>query len=492
MSLDATTPCAFTDAVLAVLLDGDRNPQPGPHDSPEVLDLHSLAEHRDECPECQRALGEARQVDALLAASTDIAMDDPSADALFAAVRESLGESQPVSVPPSRSGLRILLPLAAVLVLGFGIGWWVFAPEASSAPLPQIAGGAAPSVDLETPADETSVDGRLRVPEHARSRRIAAVSPAGPDAEQSVDLLPRLIPLLDGLAAVRPVGPAGLLALETAGRNLVDHSVGQLLNQGSAPRSALVEALRSWPDGAALERLRAELHDRPTQRRALVQAQRRTARFEASLPILLRIGDSAADRALRQAVGREFPRATTVALQLAQLERRSGRVELLLELWRRTDRSESDREELALLDLWFTEQPEECSDQLLDAFSATRRASERKLCLLALGLRADPATAGFLRDLLNSSRQEERHLAAWALGRLPHTAPGAHRLQLRRLRRSVEPLVVAAWITRGDPRAEPWLQRAQFSAEERARTFGQRLDPDTFLALARRLRSAHP
>ena len=85
--MDPQRTCPRTDEVLLSFLDG----------SPDV-DVDRLRAHLEDCDRCASALEESRELDALLAASTDTSIDDDEADALLAGV---YGEANAASVRAS-------------------------------------------------------------------------------------------------------------------------------------------------------------------------------------------------------------------------------------------------------------------------------------------------------------------------------------------------------------------------------------------------------
>ncbi|MEE9125997.1 MAG: hypothetical protein V3U11_02555, partial [Planctomycetota bacterium] len=108
--------CAYGHIVIAVCLDGDSDHEGG----------DQLLRHLSACLDCQQALRQARLLDAALATSSGVAVDDALAERLL---RPVCAGPEPV---PAGAGLRLrpvplLLGAAALVLLGaalvlFGVG----------------------------------------------------------------------------------------------------------------------------------------------------------------------------------------------------------------------------------------------------------------------------------------------------------------------------------------------------------------------------------
>lgn len=146
MNDHSAPPCPYTDDVLAAFLDGAA-----------VADDHRLAEHRDACPYCRRALDRTRALDALLAAQTRTDADDALADRVLAF---------DAAVAPRAVGRRVAPALAVAAAVVILAGAWAFlrgqALTTPAGTMPER--DPDPIVAAEGPVRSTQESPRYRAP----------------------------------------------------------------------------------------------------------------------------------------------------------------------------------------------------------------------------------------------------------------------------------------------------------------------------------------
>ena len=528
-------PCPYTDAVLAQFLDGEAQ-----LDERGRAHADALAHHHAGCERCRQALARARRLDALVAATAPVDLDDETVDGLLARVEDQVADCEadevtvavsapgPMTSPTRRWGARILWSAAGFaaawgLAFGFGSGddsarqRAAKERHASGAPGVPAAESPAPR-QAETQRDKTQRDktqqGNGERASEGRVSEEPAVArvPEGPTPEEQAVARRRAWIAASGAVVLpdRPHLPASAGAASDRVDSEYDSSPeparvgpgvsGTVLQRGAALRGLLLglpaasarpaavgthaELLAGALRGASERRYReaasvvaglaeGELLDATLQ---LVRGERRLAtRLEQGLgrsatarTCAALLGDPGLDRLLRQRAAGDVEAAEAVARAAIRPARRVGRVALLLGLWgdlqaRGFETGPAPSEARAAS--WFAPLPPPTTDALIAAAERSRKAPERRNCIVALAVRGDGGALGYLLSEMRGPRLETAYLAAYAISRMqPEVITSRLRAELRRSRRPE--LVLAAMASARSSLVEPWIAALDASEEE--------------------------
>ncbi len=512
--------CAYSDAVLALLLDGESGDQLLREQGWErEVTASELAHHRRECARCTETIARARRLDALLAGATELEFDAKAADELLAKVMATersqgmpavmskvMSEVEPVETAavasvPQRHGLRTTLVAACLMLLGFFAGsrFWneetvspkTESPKTESSKTVSSKTVSPKSVAVKavepnygsplrtrtvaTASPESRLDpGMTRLPD--RSMRPVTRSSATKKGIRLEALTPRrLLTIAQGSERFRTgakmlgrfASASSLPGLWRSCRSwsaisdsILEQSLAKLVSSNHQQASStVITALATWPDGPALNSLLALARGRT---RLQTQVTRRMD-DPMVLRAATRLGGRELDRRLRS-LGGSSPRSIPAMVDaLSSLAERPGRVALMLDLWEDLDRKGGDRDDLNLAREWFAPLPFASGRELRDEFTRSRRASRREHCLLALAAQAGPRQSEFLLRTVAGPRLPESELAAYALGQLPVDGDDLHE-QFDGSRRSY--LLLAALACREDPRLSRIIERMELTQEE--------------------------
>lgn len=494
--------CAYSDAVLALLLDGESGDQLVREQGWErEVTASELAHHRQECARCTETIARARRLDALLAGATELEFDAKAADALLAKVMatakpEAMSEVEPVETAavtsvPQRHGLRTTLVAACLMLLGFFAGsrFWNEEPvspktESSKTVSPKTVspktveptnGSPLRTQTVATASPESRLDpGMTRLPD--LSRRPVTRSSATKKGIRLEALSPRRLLAIaqrserfrTGATMLGQFARASSLpglwrscrSWSAISDSILEQTLAKLVSSNHPQASStVITALATWPDGQLLNSLLALARGRT---RLQTQLTRRMDDAMA-LRAASRLGGRELDRRLRS-LGGSSPRSIPAMVDaLSSLTERPGRVALMLDLWEDLDRKGGDRDDLNLAREWFAPLPFTSGRELRDEFTRSRRANRRRHCLLALAVQAGPMQSEFLLRTVAGPRLPESELAAYALGQLAVDGDDLHE-QLDGSRRSY--LLLAALACREDPRLSRIIERMELTQEE--------------------------
>ena len=469
--------CEFTDAVLAHFLDGETRPLGVAVDGATRLwTAEELARHRGECDECTLQLAAARRLDALFAATASIDVNDEDAARLFRGVENRL---TPVAIERTRRTWSTVCAAVVCGFVGFGVAHWLRDdPVVTSDPVVVRA-------PVES-AEEQRDDGIIVLHGSRRSgRRIARPSQVE-DEELEALMLFSAWARSSALGLRRDFDALRVDARRAVEEMRIDEVVGLAARDTRSSVLECVDRIASMR-GFLRERVLESVRGEDTFVRRLSRIVRDCD--STAVEVSTQVGGKVLDRAVAGFVQRDVARGDLVASVLADVQRRPGRVTLLLELWDHLRVRGDVEDDYELADRWFTPQPEECSRQLLRVLRDSRDADERRSCLIALACRADSTTSAAMMAVADGPRQDEAELAAYALGRLP---VDADELARRPLRRSY--LRLSALASRRDPITDPHLRNMRLSDEERAFLLSGRFNEQQFkiaVALCRE-RSVEP
>lgn len=419
--------CRHRDAVVAAFLDG------------AAVDVP--AEHLAACAACREYLAQCRRLDALLAATGSVDVDETVAARMLAvAVR-----ARRVPTTQRRAGKRAAaLAVAAATAAAVAFTWWsVSAPTfrtvgestsedvAAAPPTDAVQRSSAPGVLALDRPDGVAVAALTGAPRTSAGRTNATPAPPAPGVPRLTELLFHGAAALrqqpaawwtacscvavtgalpepervDG--AVRTAATRALLARDTA---FAHEAVMRYLATGDCSTPA-------WRDAAAAAGGSAPFA------RVLQRACRRQQPGPHALLAAARLGvvdDVLLERAARQRNAGAADGARTIARVVAEPPARPGAVPFLLDLWEvLAARGDAAAEEVQRAPSWFVPLPREATAALLHEARTTRHAVRRHRCLLALGARRDPTAAPTLLAFLDAASWQEAVTAGWALSRLP-------------------------------------------------------------------------
>lgn len=497
MSPLAPFPCAKTDAVLALHLDGDLEAGGGDHHGYAFADSESLHAHLRECASCQTTLRRARRLDAALANAAGAALAAherrPGSSwpelqqrwfgALTAPVAPTTTQARVPERPRARAARRAAVAAAAAITLGItlGIGIAIGCPsphrpiqardevpapvvatagEAPAAARPAIAGPLLPAPDAlrhgharQATAAARTVDQTPLVPV---DRLAGCVADAG---KPPVDRLAATAALLAACRSCAPDPQAAFRSLLTALAGCGEFGTAPALHERQ------LELVReAAPAQGHLATWLVEL-DAPGK--ALTRDDL------AALVVGTRLGSPAVDGLLRRAVRRHPETAEIVAAALRCGARAQGGGRLLLDIW----------QDLALRGLlpgdsaeargWFRAQPAALFGEVAAELRRSHAADQRLHCLLALGAADDGSTVPPLLAHVASRHLDEAHAAAFALSCLPRNALAP----LVTAAAADEAFLLRAALARaGHAAAAPWIEALALRPAER-----QRLHESTLL-----------
>jgi hypothetical protein len=453
--------CPWRNDTIAHLLDGEPT---------SAARAAELAEHWKGCSDCAQSLAQARRLDGVLASISGVAVDDATAERLFAAVR------QPIPAPAPRLFRRSLAG-AALVVLGFGLAWW-FLPRAPGARSEERGGDASGKVATSPdPARGARVPNMTENQGVILADRPREPGPRAPRSSPSLSQRHR-----DELWLALPDQPEVLEDSVWLRRlALLATSRGSPGVQAADLASALMErAASGWiatGDPAGLERIAARVARHAPGSARLVELLRESplaeqwiqegmARDSVTRTCAIAVGTQKLDESLRRWAEGDEGRLDQVSRELAHWQERPQRSALLLGLWSDLDRRGGSalgaRQNEQRAERWFGPQPAGATPELLLIAQTSRSQPVRRLAVLALAMRRDAGAAAFFVERLGAAAAEERRLAAFALSRLPlDTWRPPHPLT-----RDQE-LVLAARLGAGDRDLHAWLERWRLTPEER-------------------------
>ncbi|MHC5063917.1 MAG: hypothetical protein ACYTG5_08080 [Planctomycetota bacterium] len=440
MSSDsAQNHCAYSDAVLALLLDGDGDTQLIQENAWERnVSAADLAKHRRECPICSVTIDSARRLDGLLAASTELAIEEDLADQLLARAHFEAASVEESSVPGEvasrRGGLGMLAGLG-LLLLGFLAGslFWQSSEE-SDHPLDSATRLVSRTSDSgEGPLqpggeDSTLEPGMIRVPDGPLARKRSSadrrdLSPA--QLAYSLELTDRIGPLVASMLSFADRLQLTDLRwlshrLDGALKDVQSQSLRSLLDSGTTEsRHLILACISNWPEGETLQELLTETRRTGSIGRLLARRITREFEDDALLRAAGRLGGREIDQQLATIVEDRPEIGDRIARHLASLHHRPQRERLLLDLWEAVQRKDRRLDELERARRWFDPLPAGSSQALLEEFHRSRRADRRRHVLLAISACGDAVPSEDLRLIVNGSRHQESELAAFALGQFP-------------------------------------------------------------------------
>lgn len=469
-----TCPCPQADNVVALFLDGDAQPR-------AEQDHQDLSQHLADCRDCQRALGRARRLDAALASSSGLVLDPQRAERLLAGALAVATQGQ--NTASLRLGpLPLALAAVALVLTGVGIGLlWLADPRPKPVPTvsePDHRFFPLPPLPAGTQSRMAISHTRARPPEHLV---LAAVLRS--DRRQ-------LRPLV--LSALVLAGTLHWHSLPRRARLLEDGVREQagcrLLQSRRAPaRRALLAYLAAGRPDPVLSRMldhaagnarflgfvRGELHWNPEG---------------PALAAAARLAVPALDRLLCETCRGRRLRCEQLAAALASIDHRTGRTELLLDLWQGLTARGLVADPKRLAERWFQGLPGATTLELAAVAEATGDARRRHHCILALGVRSDPAALPYLLELIAGPGHDDAVLAAQALGQLPPAAVDVRVMALAA--RSRRPyLLLAALASMRSPRVQTHIQAMELTEVERQFLAAGRFNPEQFSLAARLFRN---
>lgn len=442
MSPLAPFPCAKTDAVLALHLDGDLEAGGGDHHGYAFADSESLHAHLRECASCQTTLRRARRLDAALANAAGAALAAherrPGSSwpelqqrwfgALAAPVAPPTTPARALARPRARVALRAAVAAAAAITLAIGIaiGWpsphrpgrardVVPAPvvattgEALAAARPAIAGPLLPAPDALRHGHPRQATAAARAADQTPPVPVAQLAGCVADADKPpVDRLAATAALLAACRSCAPDPQAAFRSLLAALAGCGEFGTAPALHERQ------LELVRQA--APAQSHLATWLVELDAPGKALTRDDL------AALVVGTRLGNPAVDGLLRRAVRRHPETAEIVAAALRCGARAQGGGRLLLDIW----------QDLALRGLlpgdsaeargWFRAQPTTLFGEVVAELRRSHAADRRLHCLLALGAADDGSTVLPLLAHVASRHLDEAHAAAFALSCLPRSA----------------------------------------------------------------------
>lgn len=472
--------CPYSDAVLALLLDGDSDTQLIQETGwQRDVSAADLASHRRECPICNSAIESARRLDGLLAASTDLCIDEELASrllektqAIASTVEEPVLATEETGIPRRR--LKTQLVGLGLLALGFTAGglFWQSGEgigQSNRATEDILLSDQLPPAKYRS---STLEPGMIRVPDASltRPRRRTERLEMAPRQQLAVlRLTDRLTGSAEFLLELGEHLPVTFLqrlglGLSSSLSEIRSQTARSLLrSENPEARRLTLASLSAWIDSPALALLLAEARQQTSLRMFLARRIAREFEDELLQRAAVRIGGREIDRQLLLLVADRPASADRIARELGSLQVRPEREQLLLDLWEADQRKNDNVDELQRARRWFSGLPSSSSQALMEEFHRSRRADRRRRALLAIGVCRDPLLSDELRLIVDGSRHEESELAAFALGQLP---AGSDEL-LQELDWSRRPhLLLAAIACRQDARLARSLARLKLSEAE--------------------------
>lgn len=507
---DALPPCARTDAVLAVHLDGDPASGRESRDREQCgreqcgygfVSDDSLHDHLRDCPTCQQALHRARRLDAVLASTSGRCVVDHAvahggsvddlADRLFgraiaAASLEPSADEPTVATSPDATAIPTASHgtwIAALSVAAACLATWLcfrsVEPVAKKTPAPreqQLANEdniePAPALQPEETgpeqtgpepkpesAQEFSLPPSMAQRMHAaRSRELPNQRTSAPD-ELAVRVAARNLSVPERLAAARRLIAAtrtGSMDARNATKQLLGAlaSCGDVSNHELTVHDQLLEMLRN--NHSFLLRI----EQRIVAALELRDFEDATMEMFGAIVVAARIGDDRLDNMLRRTLRRHDGAGEVITSALRCGVRMHGAGKLLLACWQDKVATGSQRNTALWAEYWFRGQAATSFAELAELRQQSRSNAGRVRCCLAMGCAADATTVPPLLQALKSPRRDERTAAACGISMLPHRVL-AKLLPMAKVQSAS--LLRAALARAGLRQTDAWLQHLALS-----------------------------
>lgn len=412
---DSPAHCPHLGEVVAAFLDG------APRDT-------APTEHLRGCRDCQRDLGRARRLDALLASQAGPGPDEAQAERWMTQALRAGAPAPLPEVPLARPGNRARFAAAVALALctGIGLGTW----------LEQPGGGPTAPASNETAA----------VPRAASEHPTSGRSPALVLPNRT---RPRTPDTRDGTPRRSRTEPAPEPSRDRVVAELVRSRRG-------SDQDLLHSQLATAAEGPEAEALRRTVRECEPAVRRLMHALQQRPPSHLALVAAARVGHPKLDEALLRLTRRQPELIDTVAAAMRPLDHRPGRTVLLLEL---CGHCEPD----TLAD-YFRRLGGEATAELVKIARRTKHATLRRRCLHALAWRCDASAIPFLLEWIDCPSLDEALAAAHALSHLPAIHADKLAKALPRARR--RSLLLAALCGVHFERAARHLRQAELTDEE--------------------------